>query len=291
LRAGVSSTHGAQLARFHLLCFALLAAITGRAVQAQVDTGRVETLRLIGVLDAKTGDWINRAIVRDTLGTETQTTRYGVATLNVLTPIAGYYIIEIRKDGYIPRRIRLRADTSYQLMFALEPNPLGNATQLPTVVVTDQQRLQRDLGERGGFFTRCQTKTVQCVGVAELDRRPTGYLDNMLSMKMGVHRACIANDHGPVLNPAPQPVFEGELLGCLIQMRSAQPPPPYCTPSYFVDGFEWVPLAGRAQGQIDQFLPPKRIAGIEVYLANDPRPARFSTSLFAACGAIVIWTR
>jgi hypothetical protein len=266
-----------------------LATLMPLSAHAQIDTAGTEPLRLIGVLDAKTGDWINRAIVRDTLGTETLTTRYGVATLNVLTPIAGFYLIEIRKEGYMPRRIRLRADTSYAIMFALEPNPLGNATQLPAVVTTERQRLQNDPGERRGFFDRCQVKTVQCVGRAELDRRPTGNLDNIVGMQPGIHRECAAVSHGAVFNPAARPVYDDQLFGCLIQMRS--PLGGYCTPTYFVDGFEWLPLGGRSQAQIDQSLPPKKIEGIEIYEPNDPHPPRFSGPIFGSCGMVVIWTR
>jgi hypothetical protein len=277
------------LARFGRLALALFALCFASSLHAQTDTGHVEPLRLIGILDAKTGDWINRATVRDTLGTETQTTRYGVATLNVLTPIAGFYLLEIRKEGYIPRRIRLRADTSYEIMFALQPNPLGNAAQLPAVVTTERQLLQNDAGERRGFFERCQVKTVQCVGRAELDRRPTGNLDNVVGMQPGIHRECAAVSHGAVFNPAPRPSFGDQLFGCLIQMRS--PLGGYCTPTYFVDGFEWLPLGGRSQAQIDQSLPPQKIEGIEIYEPNDPHPPRFSGPIFGSCGMVVIWTR
>lgn len=263
---------------------AALATMSPMSAKAQTDTGRTEPLRLIGVLDAKTGDWINRATVRDTLGTETQTTRYGVATLNVLTPIAGFYLLEIRKEGYMPRRVRLRADTSYQIMFTLEPNPLGAATELPAVVTTAARQLQTDAGERAGFFHRCQITSVQCVGPAELDKNPTANLDRMLAMKTGLHRDCRQR-------PANKNAFSTDLFGCLVQMRSASPPPTYCAPTYFIDGFEWFPFGGPAQAQVDAYYPPKRIAGIEVYLTNEPLPPRFSTSFFTGCGAIVIWTR
>lgn len=272
------------------LVAAMVVMLAPGRVCAQADSGRVEPLRLIGVFDAKTGDWINRVTVRDTLGIETQTTRYGIATLNVLTAIAGFYLLEIRKEGYVPRRIRLRADTSYEIMFALEPNPLGNATYLPAVVTTERQLLQNDAGERRGFFARCQIKTVQCIGRAELDRRSTGYLDNIVSMQPGIHRDCGAASHGAVFNPAPKPVYDDQLFGCLIQMRSSFGG--YCTPTYLVDGFEWQPLGGRVQVLIDQSLPPKHIEGIEIYAPNAPRPPRFSGPIFdGGCGMIVIWTR
>ena len=259
-------------------------------LHAQADSGHVEPLRLIGVLDAASGDWINRAILRDTLGNETLTSRYGIAALNVLTPIAGFYLIEIRKEGYAPRRIRLRADTTVQLMIALEPNPLGgDAAKLPAVVTTARGRLEQDAGERAGFFNRCQAG-VDCVGRAELDRRPTGTLDNMLGLKPGIHRECLAPDHGAVFNPSPTQRPDADLMGCMIMMRPSTGTG-YCIPTYFVDGFEWQPLGGTPQAQIDKFLPPNRIEAIEIYPTNAPHPVRFSTGVFSLCGAVVIWTR
>jgi hypothetical protein len=281
-----------RLPRWFAIIVALAATTVAPSLRAQVDTGRVEPLRLIGILDARTGDWINRATVRDTLGTETQTTRYGVATLNVLTPIAGFYLLEIRKEGYLPRRVRLRADTAYQIMFALEPNPLGDAAQLPAVVTTARQQLQSDAGQSSGFFERCQVSSVQCVGRVDLDRRPTANLDAVLAMKTGLHRDCRGKPQRTAVGVRnDNPPFDDELTGCLIQMRAASPPPTYCTPTYFVDGYEWFPFGGPAQGQVDRYFPPKRITGIEVYLTNEPIPPRFSTSFFTGCGAIVVWTR
>lgn len=271
------------------LIAAILMAIGARPAHAQADTGHTESLRLVGVLDAKTGDWINRAVLRDTLGNETLTSRDGVAALNVLTPIAGFYLIEIRKEGYAPRRIRLRADTTVQLMIALEPNPLGEAASLPAVVTTARRRLEQDDGERRGLFDRCLAG-VDCVGRAELDRRPTGTLDNLLGHKPGIHEECAPPDHGAVYTKAVDQPRDKDLMGCLITMRPSTGPG-YCTPTYFVDGFEWQPLGGTPQAQIDKFLPPNRIEAIEIYPSNAPHPPRFSTGVFSGCGAVVIWTR
>lgn len=281
-----SDLHRTAARLWTTILVALLAAV-GAPLHAQTDTAHTDVLRLIGVYDATSGDWIDRAVLRDTLGNETTTTRFGVAALNVLTPIAGFYLLELRKEGYAPRRIRLRADTTVQLLLALERNPLGDAAKLPAVVTTGRRHIEEDPGERRGFFERCQSG-VDCVGRAELDRRPGGTLDNLLGQKKGVHRECLPQDHGIVFNPAAVPKPDNDLIGCLIKMQSDFG---YCTPTYFVDGFEWQPLGGTPQSQIDKFLPPKRIEGIEVYPVNAAHPARFSTGVFTGCGAVVIWTR
>jgi hypothetical protein len=280
----------ARVARHTALALALIVA-SSAILSAQADTGRTEPLRLIGVLDATSGDWIDRAVVRDTLGNETTTTRYGVAALNVLTSIAGFYLLEIRKEGYAPRRIRLRADTTIELMLALQRNPLGDATKLPAVVTTERRRIQQDSGQRSGFFNRCQAKTTQCVGRAELDRRSTSTLDNLLSMKDDIHRNCQEALQGPVWTPGPTTKPDDDLIGCLIQMHIRAGFGVYCTPTYFIDGFEWQSLGGTAQAQIDKFLPPNKIEGIEIYLPMSPTPVRFAPPWNSDCGSIVIWTR
>jgi hypothetical protein len=274
-----------MLIRLVVLCLAVLAP----PAAAQTDTGRVEPLRLLGIFDDASGDWIDRAVVRDTLGNETLTTRFGVATLNVLVPIAGFYLVEVRKEGYAPRRLRLRADSTYELMIALQRNRLGDAARLPAMVTTGKRLIVEDAGERSGFFNRCESG-VTCIGRAELDRRPTAYLDNILGAKPGIHRECTKRSHGAVFNPAPNRPSEDDLVGCLITMRGTSGPG-YCTPVYFVDGYEWQPLGGTVQAQLDKFLPPSRIEGIEVYLATEPHPVRFETGPFSGCGAVVIWTR
>lgn len=146
----------------HMLPVVAAAMVGGtQQLSAQTDTGRVDRPRLIGVLDAQTGDWIDRAVVRDTLGDETTTTRFGVATLNVLNAIAGYYLIEVRKEGHAPRRLRLRADTTFEIILPLQPNALGSATQLPAMVTTERRRMYQDAGERRGFLERCRATTAE----------------------------------------------------------------------------------------------------------------------------------
>ena len=53
-------------------------------------------IKLLGLYDAVDGLWISGATIRDTLGNQSVTSSIGVAVLNRLTPIAGYYLVEIR---------------------------------------------------------------------------------------------------------------------------------------------------------------------------------------------------
>jgi hypothetical protein len=269
-----------------LLVFGLLQTASAQAPE------RVESLRLLGIYDAETGQWIDQAIVRDTLGVETKTTKAGIAALNVLTPIAGFYLLEIRKVGYAPRHLRLRAESTIELMIALEPAPLADATRLPTTVITERQRLVEDAGLRSGFFARCQANGVACIGRKDIEGHPTAMFDELVGRANGIRRECTAGNR-PVtamVAPSKSPDPRAGLMGCLLQMRPAADAQ-YCTPSYVVDGFEWHPFRGeRVQAEVEKHLTPDRIEGIEVYLANTPRPGRFNVPA-TGCGVIVIWTR
>jgi hypothetical protein len=64
-----------------------------------------------------------------------------------------------------------------------------------------------------------------------------------------------------------------------------------CVPNYVVNGFDWAPLGGDPQAELDQFLNSATIDGMEVYLPGHPVPKRFDPEPFSACGVIVIWTR
>jgi len=59
---------------------------------------------LLGVYDARSGEPIAGAVVRDTLGTEAVTTKDGVVALNFISPVGPFYLIEVRKPGYRPTR-------------------------------------------------------------------------------------------------------------------------------------------------------------------------------------------
>jgi hypothetical protein len=243
-------------------------------------------VKLLGVFDATTGDWIDRATVRDTLGNQTLTSKIGVAALNVLSPVLGYYMFEIRKEGYASQRFRFKADTAAEFLVSLTPNPLGHATALPAMLTTDsREMLDRDPGLREGFFVRCEAAVVHCVGPKDLERRPTDALADLLTNVEGVHRTC-TTVRMPAFNPAPQQ----SLKGCIIQMKPIAPPPQFCTPTYFLNGVLWDALGGDSQAALDQFLSSNIINGIEVYLSDAPIPGRFYVPA-TYCGAIVIWTR
>ena len=256
-------------------------------------------VKLLGIYDVKTGAWIDRATVRDTLGNEVTSTRNGVAPLNALSPLVGVYLVEVRKEGYSPRHLRLPADSGSEFMVGLEPNPLGNVARLPAVVTTDRAALQRDPGLSDGFFHRCELGAT-CIGRKDLDMRPSEKLAEMLGTKKGIHRDCsAAYAFGPIKGSRDVRSGAADYYpGCGIMMLAPTTSggSPYCAPTYYLNGIEWQPQhggGGSAQKQLDDVVNPTTISGIEVYLTEDPKPARYEKPPVNGmrCGAVVIWTR
>jgi hypothetical protein len=249
---------------------------TGSAAISFVNAAQAEAagVKLLGVMDASTGNWIGRATVRDTLGNELVTSNIGVAALNLLQPVMGYYMLEVRKAGYSPQQIKLEVDTAAEFLVSLTPNPLGQATALPAVVTTERRMvLDRDAGARAGFFNRCSTGQVDCVGRKELDMHPTETIGVLVGGKKGV--TCVYTPETP----------------CHVRMRSALPDGPgtqYCDPTLFLNGMKWI----NGQGALERLVNPSVIDGIEVYLAGAPIPGRYYDpgGTKPKCGAVVIWT-
>ena len=256
-------------------------------------------VKLLGVFDAATGEWIHGATVRDTLGNQVVTSAIGIAALNVLSPLLHEYMLEIRKEGYAPAHVRLQADSANEYLVALEPNPLGGAV-LPTVVVTAERRLITDAGQREGFVYRCDTGLLSCVGRTTLDKHKTGYLDDYLNGVDGIQRDCKALEVRPELagrnaGAPPSPVRPGAPSAsgsCPVRMHSVvgDGRTSLCSPKFFVDGFPWSELGASAQADLDQQLTATTIDGIEVYLPGHPVPKRFDAAP-GSCGSVVIWTR
>lgn len=257
-----------------------------RPSSVSVAAAEAAGVKLLGVFDANTGEWLSHAVVRDTLGRETLTSDGGVVALAVLQPVLGQYMLEIRKEGYAPQRFKLRADTAAEFLVSLMPNPLGKATQLPAVITTDsRRRLAEDPGAREGFFARCSLVVVECVGQVDLDKHPTARIADLLDRKPGITRICPSVKHA--LSGRAQGA--DQIPTCFAQMQSEIGG--FCEPTVFVDGFQWALLAGVSiQQQLDQFLNPNNISGMEVYLPSMPRPARYEVPL-SNCGAVVIWTQ
>ena len=254
-------------------------------------------VKLFGISNRDTGEWIERAIVRDTLGHELVSPKSGIVALNALTPVLGFYLLEVRKPGYQTQRVRIPENTA-EFIIALEPDPVGAVT-LPAVVTEARVSLKSDPGLSDGFFRRCEAG-VKCVGRRDLDLHPTAGLPEMLSHVNGVHVECAVPMPVNKVRTGPRDIRNNAIdyvSECGIRMLKSLPDAndSYCAPTYFVDGVPWNPTGapGDTQAQLSKTLAPADIAGIEVYLPNDQKPVRFEIPPKAGprCGSVVIWRR
>ncbi|HEY4217888.1 MAG TPA: carboxypeptidase-like regulatory domain-containing protein [Gemmatimonadaceae bacterium] len=225
---------------------------------------------LLHVFDQATRAPIDRAAIRDTLGNQMQTSSTGTAVLNALRPIAGYYMLEVRKPGYAPQRFKLRADTAAEFVVAITPSRLGSTATLPTVEVNATRLMWSDAGVKEGFFARCERAVPSCVGRKMLDSHPALGLGTLILQAPGMHCHFVARSTG-----VPD--------GCIPEMYP-QFGARSCEPVYFLDGYR-VPLYN-----INSMFDPKHTYGIEIYRSGIARPERFDTPGYD-CGAILIWTQ
>ena len=255
-------------------------------------------VKLLGIYDRDTGEWIERAVVRDTLGHELLSSKSGVVVLNGLVPVLGAYLLEVRKPGYQAQRVRIPENAGGEFMIALEPDAIG-ATKLPAVVTEARVSLASDPGTADGFFRRCEAG-VKCVGRRDFDLRPTAGLSELLGRLNGIHVQCATPLPANKVRTGPRDVRNNALdysSECGIQMLKSVPEgkDPYCAPTYFLNGMPWNPTGGMgtSQAQLSKVLTPAVLAGIEVYLPNDPKPVRFEAppSAVERCGSVVFWTR
>jgi hypothetical protein len=256
-------------------------------------------VKLLGIYDRNTGEWIARAVVRDTLGHELLSSKSGLVALNALAPVLGAYLLEVSKPGYQTQRVRIAENGGAEFMIALEPDAVG-AARLPAVVTEARVSLESDPGLADGFFRRCEAG-VKCVGRRDLDLHPTAGLPDLLARVNGIHLQCAVPMPVNKLRTGSRDIRNNSLdyaSECGVRMVKSLPDAndPYCAPTYFVNGRPWHPETGTgdSQEQLSKVITPATISGIEVYLPNDRKPVRFEMPPLKAqprCGAVVIWTR
>lgn len=245
---------------------------------------------LLGVYDARSGDPVPGAIVRDTLGAEAATSADGVVALTYISAIGPYYLIEIRKIGYRPLHLRIRADSLTDRTELLEALPLGSATALPAVVTTGKYNVILDAGLWNGFSARCTVSTVTCFKFDELEAHPSSNLVDFLARAMMSLPGCgttMTRGLAPRRVTAPG----NRTVDCVKMRGVGAQAAKLCVPTFYVDGF----LRGYQEttlDQIEQSLKPGDVKGIEVYQSGEPVPMRFGDAAGnPGCGSVVIWTK
>ncbi len=245
---------------------------------------------LLGVYDAQTGAPIQGAVVRDTLGAQALTSADGVVALTYVNAIGPFVLLEIRKVGYRPLHVKVRADSLRDRTELLEPLPLGEANALPAVVTTAKYNVRLDSGLWNGFAARCTVETVRCFKFDELAERPSDALVDFLDRAGGMTPQC-----GTTMTRGARPRrvtgSGGRTLDCVKMRGTGVLAAKLCVPTYYLDGF----ARGNAENTLDQIeesLNPGDVKGIEVYMSGDPVPARWDGGGGnVGCGAVVIWTK
>ena len=245
---------------------------------------------LLGVYDARSGDPVQGAVVRDTLGAEASTSADGIVALTYISAIGPYYLIEIRKIGYRPLHLKIRADSLTDRTELLEALPLGSATALPAVVTTGKYNVTLDSGLWNGFSARCTASTVTCFKFDELAAHPSGNIVDFLAktaMSMPGCGTTMTRGLAPRRVTAPG----NRTIDCVKMRGVGAQAAKLCVPTFYVDGF----VRGYREttlDQIEQSLKPADVKGIEVYQSGEPVPMRFGEAAGnLGCGSVVIWTR
>jgi hypothetical protein len=258
----------------------------------QVADGDVATpkfVRLGIVYDSVTQEVIANAIVRDrNTGNFVRTSASGHFALTpTFVKETGAYL-EVMAPGYEKVGPFLVDPTASPM---IEAKMVKVATSLPAMVTTEKYRVDRDLGQREGFAMRCRSGHVDCTDEETLVAHPTWTLYDFIKKAEGVQPWC---GDSPVkfakLNPQllqPDPQAKKTPATCLAKMTPTSGTG-RCTPTYFLNGFEWAPLAGESQIDLSGFSP-SQLEGIEVYDSIRSRPMRFGGDPF--CGVVVIWTK
>jgi hypothetical protein len=268
-----------RIRSFVALCLAMVPSLT-----AQVpDSTHRAAPRIIGVFDSRTGEPLAGVEVIDALtGTYATTTATGTARIDFVAYRGDATLVELRKLGYQAKQLLVsKSDT------AAITEVLDRAIQLAPVVSTEHYRIDRDPGLRDGFETRCQSKLVTCFRDEDLLKKQNGNLADVLIHANGITIGACGGGSGKLT--ASRSAQCGK-----IAMHSATTPPPYCAPTYFIDGIAWNPIVGTPVDVVPGPPPaapytPENVKSIEVYPAGQIRPLRFEGDV--TCGAVVIWTK
>jgi hypothetical protein len=258
----------------------------GGAARRDLFIGRVATTTLVDTvrLGDSTSVPIRRVMrrgsaqmsgsVRDSKGQPIRGARLRVAESGVeaITDETGQFLlsnapggtqsVEVRAIGYFPesRTVDLVAHRPTSLDVTLET--LRNV--LDTVRVTASRIFSAD---RNGFDQRRRSLAHgKFFDQGDVDRLRPGSIAQLLHRVPGIS---ITGD-----------AYDSELL--MRDMYTGG----YCTPVVYIDG---APISGLMVRELDSWVRPDEIAGMEIYARAGQAPAQFTR--LDGCGAIVVWTR
>ena len=217
----------------------------------------VGNVRLSGtVLSALADRPVANALVFITDGPQTRTNDRGEWTIS--NAPGGTRTLEVRALGFYPSR------SNVNVVSAAPPIRVTLST-LKAVLDTVRIIASRLPGgaDGGGFARRQRMGIGHFVSAADMRRFPVIVTSDVFRRVPGVR---------------------SDYKSSRILLRGAFEP--WCEAAIFVDGHYFPSFSAE---DIDDFVPPDRVAGIEVYTESNA-PPQFQVGL-SGCGSIVIWTR
>ena len=185
-------------------------------------------------------------------GTFALTSETGTVGLSFVKATGSY--VEIRKGGYA------------SLMVIVDP---ADTTGITVVLKPLSPREVRSLANGfSGFEDRCQQRGVFCVREEELAQKSSSRLSDFIIQARGVVRRCPTST-----------------ASCSLSMRVSGGLAE-CAPDFVVDG-RLFQIPGDVMSELERFLMPRAVKGIEVYIAPQQIPREIDRG--TGCGAIVIW--
>ncbi|MGI8510067.1 MAG: carboxypeptidase regulatory-like domain-containing protein [Gemmatimonadaceae bacterium] len=168
---------------------------------------------------------------------------------------AGTFSVEARVLGFVPSRTAVDLASGRTASVSLAVNERANT--LSTVMVMGKRsNASRDFT---GFMERAHSGYGHYITAADIERRATLYVTDALRVTPGVH------------------VIPGR-FGDQVTVRGG------CSPEVYVDGS----LMYNGAKELDQFVQPEQVAGIEVYTGVAGGPPEYPGN---GCGSILIWTK
>lgn len=229
-----------------------------------------------GVVSGPDGEPVARALVGLASGAETRSNERGEWTI----PDApgGTHTIELRGIGYYPQRV---------VVDVVEGVPPVHVSLSTTAAILDTVRIRAArsaLGRSAGFDQRRRSSAGHFFSAEEVARIAPMLTSDLLRRVPGVEvdRSSASTGAGSTASGPHQLTMSGTFGG-------------RCDPSVFVDGAYFADLDA---DDIDAFVPPRDVAGVEVY-TGEPIPPQFAEGNYgmgrggqpkAFCGVIAIWT-